>query len=235
LNNVYRSKGLHHSSLDTKLVLLITLILLASGTLVVLACEYSNPETLGNLPLPLKILNSFFQSVTSRSSGFNTLNIGSLTIFTLFFTMVLMVIGAASGSTAGGIKVNTIGLITATIWSTVRGREHPRAFGREIPLDQIFRGMTLLVLSAGVIMVTFLILSITESFHSINILFETASAFGTVGLTTGITPELSVTGKAVLIVVMFMGRLGPLTLIMSLARNKQISKYRYPVDTIRIG
>jgi trk system potassium uptake protein TrkH len=235
IHNVFRARGLHHSSVDTKLVLLITLILLVAGTLVVLVTEYSNPQTLGNMPLPIKILNSFFQSVTSRTAGFNVLNIGAFAVYTLFFTMILMFIGGASGSTAGGIKVNTLGLIIATIWATIKGREHPGAFGREFPLEQIFRGMTLLVLSLGLITLAFLILSITENFPSINILFETISAFGTVGLTTGITPDLTISGKIIIIIMMFIGRLGPLTLVLALARNKQISKFRYPKETVRIG
>jgi trk system potassium uptake protein len=233
--NIFRSRGLHHSSVDTKLVLLISVLLLSAGTLIILGTEYTNPQTLGNMPLSLKILNSFFQSVTARTAGFNVINIGALTVYTLFFSMILMFIGGAAGSTAGGIKVNTIGLIVATIWGTIRGKEHPGAFRREFPIEQIFRAMTLLVLSLGVIVVAFFILSITEDFHSINVLFEAVSAFGTVGLTTGITPSLSLAGKAVIIVLMFIGRLGPLTLTMSLARNKRVSKYRYPADSVRIG
>jgi trk system potassium uptake protein len=235
INNLFQSRGLHHSSVDTKLVLLISFILLAAGALVVLFTEYANPQTLGNMPLPIKILNAFFQSVTSRTAGFNVLNIGVLTVYTLFFTMILMFIGGAAGSTAGGIKVNTIGLIVATIWGTIKGREHPGAFGREFPLEQIYRALTLLVLCLVIVSVAFFILSITESFKSINILFEAVSAFGTVGLSTGITPQLSIAGKVVIIILMFVGRLGPLTLTMSLATNKQITKYRYPVDSVRIG
>lgn len=235
VNNVYRSRGLYRSTVDTKLVLLITFILLVSGTGVVLAMEYSNPQTLGNMPLPVKILNAFFQSVTARTSGFNSLNTGALTLFVLLFIMLLMFIGGSSGSTAGGIKVNTLGLLFITIWNTIRGKEHPEAFGREIPLEQIFRGVTLLVLAIGLIVVVFYILSITENFPSINILFETVSAFGTVGLSTGITPDLSLAGKAIIVIVMFIGRLGPLTLTLALAGTQKISKFRYPKDTVRIG
>jgi trk system potassium uptake protein len=235
VNNIFRARGLHHTSVDTKLVLLITLILLAAGTAVVLITEYYNPQTLGNLPLPLKILNSFFQSVTARTSGFNTLHTGSLTIFALLFIMLLMFIGGSSGSTAGGIKVNTIGLIFITIWNTVRGRDRPEAFGRELPLEQIFRGITLLVLALGLLFVVFYVLSITENFPSIDILFETVSAFGTVGLSTGITPDLSLAGKAIIIVMMFIGRLGPLTLTLALARPRKIDPFRYPKDSVRIG
>jgi trk system potassium uptake protein len=235
VNNIFRARGLHHSSVDTKLVLLITFILLVSGTAVVLAADYNNPQTLGNMPLPLKILNAFFQSVTARTSGFNSLNTGALTLYALLFIMILMFIGGSSGSTAGGIKVNTLGLIFITVWNTIRGREHPRAFGREIHLDQIFRGVTLLVLSLGLIALVFYVLSITEHFTSIKILFETISAFGTVGLTTGITPDLSLAGKAIIIAMMFIGRLGPLTLTLALAGTQKISKFRYPKDSVRIG
>jgi trk/ktr system potassium uptake protein len=235
LNNILHARGLHHSSVDTKLILLITMTLLALGTIVVFASEYNNPQTIGNMPLSIKILNSFFQSVTARTAGFNTISTGSLTIYSLFLIIFLMFIGGASGSTAGGIKVNTFGLIIISVWNTIRGKEHPQAYGREIPLEQIFRAITLLVLSLGLIAIVFFILSITEQFHSINILFETVSAFGTVGLTTGITPDLSIAGKAVIVVLMFIGRLGPLTLTLALSRPQQVSKYRYPRDSVRIG
>jgi trk system potassium uptake protein TrkH len=233
--NIFRSRGLHHSSIDTKVVLLITLILLVLGTVVVFVIEYGNSATLGNMTLPLKILNSFFQSVTSRTAGFNTLNIGSLAVPVLFFVMILMFIGGASGSTAGGIKVNTFGLTMITVWNTIRGREHPQAFGREFSVEQIFRALTLLVLSAGLIGLVFFVLSITDKFPSINLLFETISAFGTVGLTTGITPDLSIAGKIIIILMMFIGRLGPLTLTLALAGTKRRSKFHFPKDNIRIG
>jgi trk system potassium uptake protein len=235
INNLFQARGLHHSSVDTKLVLLISFILLGAGTLIFLATEYNNPQTLGNMPLPIKILNSFFLSVTARSAGFSTIAIGTFTVYTLFFTMILMFIGGSAGSTAGGIKVNTIGLIVATIWGTIKGKEHPGAFGREFPVEQIYRALTLLVFSLTIIAVAFFILSITESFNSIDILFETVSAYGIVGLSTGITPELSPGGKVLIVIMMFMGRLGPLAMIMALARNKRASKYRYPVDSVRIG
>jgi trk system potassium uptake protein len=233
--NIFQARGLHHSSVDTKLVLLVTLILLTVGSVLVLVTEYNNPQTLGSLPLPLKVLNAFFQSVTARTAGFNSIDTGSLTIFALFFVIILMFIGGASGSTAGGIKVNTFGLIISTIWNTLRGKEHPGAFGREFQLEQIFRAMTLLVISLGLIAVVFFALTITEHFSSFRILFETVSAFGTVGLTTGITPLLSLAGKLIIVMTMFIGRLGPLTLIMALSRGQQKSLFRYPKDSVRIG
>jgi trk system potassium uptake protein len=235
VNNIYRSRGLHNASIDTKLVLLITAILLILGTTVILVIEFGNPGTLGNLSLSEKILNAFFQSVTSRTSGFDTFSTGSMSSYALYFTMILMFIGGVAGSTAGGIKVNTFGMIIITIWNTIRGKEHPGVFGREFPIQQIFRGMTLLVLSLGIIVIWFLVLSATDHFPSINILFETISAFGTVGLTTGITPALSIIGKIFIIFMMFIGRLGPLTLTMALAKAQQTSQFRYPQESIRIG
>jgi trk system potassium uptake protein len=235
VNNIFRSRGLHTSSVDTKLVLLITVILLLLGSVVFLVVEFGNPGTLGNLPLSEKILNAFFQSVTTRTAGFNTFNTGALSSYALYFTMILMFIGGAAGSTAGGIKVNTFGMIITTIWNTIRGTEHPGIFGREFPVQQIFRGMALLVLSFGIIVIVFLILSFTDHFPSIKILFETISAFGTVGLSTGITPTLSTTGKIFIIIMMFIGRLGPLTLTMALAKAQRNSQFRYPQESIRIG
>ena len=233
--NFFISHGLRRSSVDTKLVLLVTLILLALGTLFLLITEFNSPQTLGNLTLPDKILNAFFQSVTARTAGFNSLNIGALAIYSIFVIMILMFIGGASGSTAGGIKVNTLGILIAIIWDTIRGREYPGAFGREFPFQLIFRAITLLVISLGLIVGVFVVLSITEDFPSYKILFEIVSAFGTVGLTTGITPDLSIIGRAMIIITMFVGRLGPLTLTMVLARAQHPSKYRYPQETIRIG
>ncbi len=235
IDNIYRAKGIKRSTADTKLVLVVTGLLLAVGTLVVLAAEYTNPKTMGDMPIQLKLLNSFFQSVTARTAGLNSIDTGSLTVFSLFFVMMLMFIGGASGSTAGGIKVNTVGIILTTIWSTLRGKEFPGAYGREFPAQQIYRALALLVISLVLIVGSFLLLTYTENFSMIRVLFETVSAFGTVGLSTGITPDLSVAGRVVLIVVMFIGRLGPLTLIMALARVQRTTEYRFPQESVRIG
>lgn len=235
LEDVFQSKKVSRFSIDTKMVLFITLVLLAFGTLVILVTEYPNPGTLGSLSGPDKILNAFFQSVTSRTSGFSAINTGSMTAYALFFTMLLMFIGGASGSTAGGVKVNTFGLIVATIWSAIKGREHPRAFNREFMMPQIFRALAVLVLSASVVGVVVFILTITENADFIKILFEAVSAFGTVGLSTGITPDLSIAGRIVIIVTMFIGRLGPLTLTLALVRAQRTSTYHFPKEGIRIG
>jgi trk system potassium uptake protein len=235
LANISRARGLHHSSVDTKIVLLVTGILLFLGTAAVLLTEFNSPETLGALPWPLKILNAFFQSTTSRTAGFNSVNIGAMAADTLFFVMILMFIGGASGSTAGGIKVNTAGLIMATIWNTIRGKEFPGAFDREFTAQQVYRAMTLLILSLLVIAVAVLILSVTEKFSFIRILFESVSAFGTVGLSTGITPDLSTIGRLIIIAVMFIGRIGPLTFTLVVIGYQKLTIFHYPKETIRLG
>jgi len=232
---MYQSRGLKRSSADTKLVVLITGLLLVLGTLLILITEFNNPETIGTMSFPEKIINAFFLSVTARSAGFSTVSIGSAAIFTIFTLMVLMYIGGASNSNAGGIKVNTLGLIIATIWTTIKGKDNPGAFGKEFKIEQVFRAVTLLVLSLGLITLVFLILSITEHFTSIDILFETISAFGIVGLSSGITPYLSSFGQLVIILLMFIGRLGPLTLIIVLTKAQRSTTYHYPTESIRIG
>jgi trk system potassium uptake protein TrkH len=221
--------------LDSKIVLVTTLGLLVLGTVVILITEYSNAATLGPLSVPYKLLNAFFHSVTPRTAGFASINMGSMAAYSQFFTILLMFVGGAAGSTAGGIKVNTFGMLVATIWSTIRGNEHARAFGREFANQQIHRALALVMLALTLIFIVVLVLTVTEKFGFLNLLFETVSAFGTVGLSTGITPDLSVAGKLIITAVMFIGRLGPLILVLSLTQRQKPSEYRYPQDEVRIG
>ncbi|MDD5190989.1 MAG: TrkH family potassium uptake protein [Dehalococcoidales bacterium] len=229
------SRSFSRLTLDSKLVVTTTIGLLAAGTVLILLSEMNNPLTLGALPWDQKILNAFFHSVTPRTAGFASLNVGAFAVYSLFFTMFLMFVGGASGSTAGGVKVNTFGMLVATVTGTLQGKDRAGAFGREFTTQQIYRALTLLILSGAIISVFVFILSITEKFTFLQLLFETVSAFGTVGLSTGITPELSVTGKILISIMMFIGRIGPLTLVLSLAQRQKTSEYKYPQETIRIG
>jgi len=233
--DVIRTRSFKKFSLDTKLVLTTVGSLLAVGMVVFLITEYNNPDTLGPMSGPQKVLVAFFQSVTPRTAGFAVIGVGRLAVYTLFFTIMLMFVGGASGSTAGGIKVNTFSVLLATVWSTLRGREHPGAFGREFKHQQISRALTVALLSLGIVAVVVLIMTVTEEVEFIDALFETVSAFGTVGLTTGITPLLSEAGKLIITITMFAGRLGPLTLALSLVQAQQPSAYRFPQDQVRIG
>ncbi|MDD5082576.1 MAG: potassium transporter TrkG, partial [Dehalococcoidales bacterium] len=147
----------------------------------------------------------------------------------------LMFVGGASGSTAGGIKVNTFGMLAFTTWSAIRGREHAAAFGRQFVPQQIYRALALVLIYLTLVAIVTLALSITEPFPFNKLLFETFSAFGTVGLSTGITTGLSLAGRLLIIVSMFIGRLGPLGLASFLAERQQPTKYQYPQAIIRIG
>jgi trk system potassium uptake protein TrkH len=161
-----------------------------------------------------------------------------MTAYSLFFTIMLMFVGGASGSTAGGVKVNTFGVLLATVWSSLRGKEHAEAFGREMRPQLVHRALAVAMLALGLVGIVTLALSVTEHdnpFQFIDVLFETVSAFGTVGLSTGITPMLTLAGKFIIIATMFAGRLGPLTLALSLVQGQRTSKYRYPQDQVRIG
>jgi trk system potassium uptake protein TrkH len=233
--NVFNVRRFGRFLLDTKIVLVTTLGLLALGTAVILITEYGNADTLGPLSFPYKLLNAFFHSVTPRTAGFSSINVGSMATYSQFFTILLMFVGGAAGSTAGGIKVNTFGMLAATIWSTLRGKEHAGAFGREFANQQIHRALALVMLALTLIFVVVFVLTVTEEFRFIDLLFETVSAFGTVGLSTGITPDLSVAGRLIITAVMFAGRLGPLVLVLSLAQRQKPSAYRYPEDEVRIG
>lgn len=222
-------------ALDSKIVITATIALLILGTVVFLLTEYSNADTLGPLSFPYKLLNAFFHSLTPRTAGFSTINVGSMADYSLFFTILLMFVGGAAGSTAGGIKVNTFGMLIATMWSSLKGKEHAGAFGREFTSQQIHRALALVMLALGLITFVVFLLTVTEDFRFLNILFETFSAFGTVGLSTGITPDLSIAGKLIIVVTMFIGRLGPLILALSLIQRQLPSKYRYPQDEVRVG
>jgi len=236
--DVFKKRSFRKLSVDSKMVIAVTVALLILGTVVLLAMEYNNPDTLGPMKPAGKVLSAFFQSVTPRTAGFNVIFIGRMTAYSLFFTIMLMFVGGASGSTAGGVKVNTFGVLLATVWSSLRGREHAEAFGRELRPQHIYRALAVAMLALGLVGIVTLALSVTEHdkpFQFIDVLFETVSAFGTVGLSTGITATLTLAGKFIIIVTMFAGRLGPLTLALSLVQGQRTSKYRYPQDQVRIG
>ncbi len=228
-------KGWRFLLLDTKLVLAVTAGLLLVGTLGLLAMEYSNYATLGPMELPAKLLNAFFSAVTPRTAGYNSIDVGNMTQAGLLLTIALMYIGAASGSTGGGIKVNTFGVLTAAVMSSIRGRDRASAFGREFRQDHVNRALTVTLLSLGLVFGTTLTLSMTERFSLLQLLFETTSAFGTVGLSTGITPELSHVGKLVVIATMYVGRVGPLTVALALAQRDKPDMYHLPEGRVKIG
>ena len=222
-------------SLHTKIVLLVTFLLIFAGALIFFLIEFNNPKSIGNMSDGTKILASFFQSVTPRTAGFNTVNTAALGEATLFIMIIFMFIGASPGGTGGGIKTTTFAAITLTGFYSFKGQKHITLFKRKIPQGIILRSLTLtltallLVLSASVAM----LLIEKESF--IKVVFEVTSAFGTVGLSTGITPELSVASKYILIICMFIGRVGISSLSLIIASRVLPEKIERPEESISIG
>jgi trk system potassium uptake protein TrkH len=218
---------------DSIVVLRATAFLLAVGFAVFLALEWSN--VLAGHSVPDKLLQSAFHSVTPRTAGFNSVPVGALHDETQFFTLGLMFIGAGSGSTAGGIKIGTIAVIVAAGFSAIRGREHPEAANRELARSDIDRALAVLLMAGTLVFFVALVLARLEPVTFLPVLFEATSAFGTVGLSTGITPDLSEASLLVLTLTMFIGRLGPLTLILALVQRSGQTTRRLPEERIRIG
>jgi len=233
--NILRQRSFLKLAFESKIVMVTAGSLLLAGTLFYLIAEFSNPATLGPLSFFQKILGAFFFSTSTRTAGFSAFNCGALSQLSLFFTMFLMCIGGAVGSTAGGVKVNTLGVIAVTILNVIRGKDNIEAFGRQINRQTVYRAVTLLILYLGIIGIIVGLLTITDNFTIEKILFETFSAMGTVGMSTGITPDLSVAGQFIIIAAMFIGRLGPLALMAFLVRRKSPTVLEYPYESIRLG
>ncbi len=223
-------------ALETKIVLLTTIALVLGGTLAIGLFEWSNPATLGSLPEAQRPLNALFESITLRTAGFSALDTAGLSVASLFVVMALMFIGGASGSTAGGIKVNTFSILLVAIISSARGVPSAEAFGRRIPHGLIYRALSVALLSIAIAFSVALLLELTTPGATfVQVMFESISAFGTVGASTGITRDLPDAARVVTIVAMFMGRLGPLTLVLALTARARPVRSRPAVETMRIG
>jgi trk system potassium uptake protein TrkH len=215
--------------------------LIISGTLLITAMEWNN--TLSILLLPERFLAGFFQAVTSRTAGFNTLPIGDMVNEALFFMILLMFIGASPGSTGGGIKTSTAACLFSLGFSRLKGFDKPRIFNRSISQESVGRALSVTMMSMLVVVIGIMLMLISESGgvstplnreEFIGIFFEVVSAFGTVGLSTGITAMLSAAGKLVIIAIMFIGRLGPLVVAMAVSRTSAPGYY-YAEENIMIG
>lgn len=232
---IHQRRRFSRLTLHAKMVLGITLLLLVVGTVVIFALEYNNTATLGQYSLPGKIMNAFFTAATPRTAGFNTVDTGQLFPYTLFFMIALMFIGASPASTGGGIKTTTFGALVVAVVSTIRGKEDPLIFNKQLPVEILRRSLSIAMISLALVFTVAFTLMITEGGTLINMLFEATSAFGTVGLSTGVTTQLSSIGRVVIIVTMFAGRVGPLTLVFALARRMQKSPVQHLAERIMIG
>jgi Trk-type K+ transport system membrane component len=222
-------------SLHTKLTLGTYTVLLVAGTLFVTGSEWDNPGTLGALDTPGRLLAGFFQAVMPRTAGFNSLDYGEMREGTLLGTDMLMFIGGGSAGTAGGIKVTTFILLFFVIYAEVRGERDVNAIDRRIGERAQRQALTVALLSIGVIATSTLFLLAISDFTTSEVLFETVSAFATVGLSTGITADLPAAGQVVLVILMFIGRLGPITLVSALALRERQLRYTLPEGRPLIG
>lgn len=222
--------------LHSKMVLAATAVLIIFGALVILLFEWSNPATLAPLTFPQKLLASLFQSVTPRTAGFNTLNYGAMSDGTLIFTMLLMFIGGSPGSTAGGIKTVTFFVLIGSAWSISRGRGEFVIFGRRLALETVVKSGSIALISMVILGAAATLLTFFQSeMSALKLGFEVVSAFGTVGLSTGITFDLNWMSKIVIILLMYFGRLGPLTIALALVEGVDERRINYPAEDIIIG
>lgn len=233
--DVWHQRRFSKFTLHTKVVLISTAFLILLGTIVIFILEFDNVATLAGLSWQGKLLSSYFQSVSPRTAGYNTLDIGNMRAATLFFIVVLMFIGASPGSTGGGVKTSTFSVLVFSLFAMISGKEDAEIFKRRIPKYIVYKAFSIVLLATALVVFITMMMSITEPFAFLNILFEVVSAFGTVGLTTGITTELSVYGKLWLIFTMFAGRVGPATLALALALRSRKSNVQYPEGKIIIG
>ena len=221
------------TTLQTKIVIVMTLALLVFGFITFFILEYNN--TLQGLPLLDKTLGAMFLSVTPRTAGFNTVPTGALKQSSLFLIIVLMFIGASPGSTGGGIKTTTFGVILVTMKNMITGKEDMEIYIRRFEKQIVYKAFTITMLAAGLVILVTTLLLVIEDFQFIDALFETVSAFGTVGLSTGITGQLSDISRVLITITMFAGRVGPLTLAVAIGEKQRKGIYHYPTEKVMVG
>lgn len=235
IDDILKKRRWHNLNAQTKLILTVTVCLNLLGTVILFLMERDNPYTLGKLTVIDQVLVSFFQSLSSKTSGIDFLNIVELKPASLFFITLFMFIGSAPGSTGGGIRTSTFGIAVAAIWALVVGKQDVTVFYRRVSLSVIYRAFAVIFVSMSLVIFLTGIMTIIEPFSFLEIFFEVVSAFSTIGLSMGITSNLSPEGKILLIVAMFIGRIGTLTLILSLTLRRHKGNYQYLKGKFRIG
>ena len=224
-----------HWSLHTKLTLLGTFVLLLGGFCTLLLFEWRNPATLGPMALPEKLLSAAFASVSARTAGFNSIDIGALSHESWALHYFLMFVGGGSAGTAGGVKVGTAAILALLVIAEIRGRSDSEAFGRRVSSSAQRQAITVLVLGSSLVVLGTIAILRSTALPTDKVIFEVISAFGTVGLSTGITAELPPFGQLVLILLMYVGRVGTITLAASLALGERRMPFRYPEEHPIVG
>ncbi len=232
-NRQYPHDNRHHFTLQTRMILGISAALIVIGAFAIVIIQWKDWN---DMPIWLRIMNGFFTSVTSRTAGFSTVNIGALSLPAIIFIMLLMYIGAAPNSTGGGIKVTTFGAVLAASWAFIRGKDRVEIGWSTIPMITIRRSYIVLLSSLILIFLAVFLISFVEEATFIDLLFEVVSAFGTVGLSRGVTPFLSEFSKVVITIVMFIGRVGLYTLAIAVGRESMVQhNHTFPKTNIMVG
>ncbi|CEJ42868.1 TrkH family potassium uptake protein [Umezakia ovalisporum] len=223
-------------SLDFKVACSTTLILLFMGAIAFFVIDIKNQETFGSMNLNTQLLAAWFQSVTTRTAGFNSIDISKMTPAGLFITIALMFVGASPGGTGGGIKTTTLRVLTSCTKAILQGKEEVLLYERKIAISLILKAVAVLVGSVAMVLLSTILISLTDpTLNFIQLLFEVVSAFATVGLSTGITSSISVAAKLILIVTMYAGRVGVLLLMAAVLGDPRPSRIHYPEENLLVG
>ena len=230
-----RRRRLRRLTLHSKITLTGTALLLFGGMFAFLATEWDNDKTLGPMSLPSKLLSAWFQSMTTRTAGFNSISIGDMRDESWLLSDMLMFVGGGSGSTAGGVKVATFAILILIVLGEARGGQPPEAFRRRIPVPALRQSLSVAFLAINAITIATLALMMLTPYALDRCIFEVISAFSTVGLSTGITADLGTPGQLILVGLMYLGRVGPLALVLALARRETQRLYDYPEESPLVG
>jgi Trk-type K+ transport system membrane component len=230
-----KARDPRHWSLHTKLTLSATAVLLLGAFIALLLFEWTNARSIGAMSVPDKILSAAFASVSARTAGFNSIDIATLTHESWALHYFLMFVGGGSAGTAGGVKVGTVAILALLVIAEIRGHTDSEAFGRRVSASAQRQAITVLVLGSTLIVLGTLVILRTTNLPTDQVIFEVISAFGTVGLSTGITANLPESGQLMLTVLMYVGRVGTITLAASLALGERRMPYRYPEEHPIVG
>lgn len=230
-----KAAGLHNISLHSKVVLFMTLFLIVSGGVLYFIFEYHNPDTIGNYTLGEKIMAAVFQSVTTRTAGFATISQAGLSAPSVILSVILMFIGGSSAGTAGGVKTGTIAVIAVTVAATVRGQADITCFHRRISAKTVRKAVAIVLISFLASILALMAMFLLEQGNPSDIIFEVYSALGTAGLTRDYTPLLALPGKVVIITCMFLGRIGPISMVLAFTMRDKQSSVRLPEESITVG
>jgi trk system potassium uptake protein len=234
--DLWTQRGWKRISLHGRLTLYGYASLLMVGAILFIALEWDNAGTMGPMGISGHVLNGLFQSVTARTAGFNTIDIGAMSDQSLMLTSILMFIGGGSAGTAGGVKVGTVVILLLIIWSEIRGKHDVEAFGRRIGEHNQRRAISVVAMAAVLVMICgYALAALSPHIAPRDAMFEAVSAFATVGLSTGVTAQFTDPGKYLLIFLMFVGRVGPITLFAALASRRRPVYYHYPKEEVLVG